>query len=276
MSHVHPHSHNHSPESPHDKGGFHSIISSIRNGLVARLHNTELWADYMPRVSPGFYGLALLGMALLIGAYLTLKSGFVTVLLLGASILTLLPVIWAVFFVLRRQRLRFNFRNQILDAIPWRGDEQVLDIGCGSGVLLNGAALRLKNGKATGIDIWAPHSGGGNLNLLMRNARAEKVTNRIAFKEMDARQMTFADATFDVVLSSGAMHHMISNQEDFEKVVREIIRVLKPGGQIVIWDIAHMVDASSKRMNQLGLHCEVTIVDKFLNYEMGIMFGRKN
>jgi ubiquinone/menaquinone biosynthesis C-methylase UbiE len=178
-------------------------------------------------------------------------------------------------FVHRRRQLRYALRNQILDTISWRGDEKVLDVGCGSGVLLNGAALRVQNGKATGIDIWAPHGGGGNLNLLMKNARAEKVADRIEFKEMDARKMSFEDTTFDVVLSSGAMHHISHNREEFGQVVQEMTRVLKPGGQIVIWDIEHMVEACASRMTQAGLQCEVRKVDKFLNYEMGIMFGKK-
>src|SRR4051812_19404358 len=45
-------------------------------------------------------------------------------------------------------------RERLLDLLKWRGDEQVLDVGCGRGLLLIGAAKRLTTGKATGIDIW--------------------------------------------------------------------------------------------------------------------------
>jgi hypothetical protein len=43
---------------------------------------------------------------------------------------------------------KLRIREQILGLIPWRGDEMVLDIGCGRGLLVIGAARRLTNGKA--------------------------------------------------------------------------------------------------------------------------------
>ena len=49
---------------------------------------------------------------------------------------------------------KLKLRDRVLDAITWRGDEKVLDVGCGPGLMLIGAAKRLKSGKATGIDIW--------------------------------------------------------------------------------------------------------------------------
>jgi ubiquinone/menaquinone biosynthesis C-methylase UbiE len=70
-------------------------------------------------------------------------------------------------------------------------------------MMLNGAARRLTEGKATGIDMWAAHAGGGNFDMLMKNAQAEGVTDRIEFKQADARRMPFDDASFDVVMCSG-------------------------------------------------------------------------
>jgi cyclopropane fatty-acyl-phospholipid synthase-like methyltransferase len=49
---------------------------------------------------------------------------------------------------------KFRARDALLNAVPWRGDEQVLDVGCGHGLMLIGAAKRLSTGRATGIDIW--------------------------------------------------------------------------------------------------------------------------
>ena len=49
---------------------------------------------------------------------------------------------------------KFRARDRLLNAVPWRGDEQVLDVGCGHGLMLIGAAKRLSSGHATGIDIW--------------------------------------------------------------------------------------------------------------------------
>src|ERR1700677_1673734 len=45
-------------------------------------------------------------------------------------------------------------RDRLLDGLALRGDETVLDVGCGRGLLLIGAAKRLTAGKAVGVDIW--------------------------------------------------------------------------------------------------------------------------
>ena len=135
--------------------------------------------------------------------------------------------------------------------------------------------MRLKNGKAIGIDMWAAHSGGGNVDLLWSNARLEKVADRIEFKEADARKMPFESETFDVVASNGAMHHISRTHADFEQAMDEMIRVLKPGGQIVIGDVTHMVNACASRMRSAGVECEVNETGRYLSFEMGIVFGKK-
>ncbi len=137
----------------------------------------------------------------------------------------------------------------------------------------SGAAIEER--EAIGIDIWAPASGGGNAELLWKNARLEGVADRIEFREADARKMPFEDETFDVVVSSGAVHHITHHHTDFEQVMHEMVRVLRPGGQIVIWDVAHIVNACASRLRSAGVQCEVEEVDRFLSYDMGIVFGKK-
>src|SRR6478735_7790956 len=53
-------------------------------------------------------------------------------------------------------------RERLLDLLPWTGGEKVLDIGCGRGLMLVGAAKRLTTGKAVGIDIWQAEDLAGN------------------------------------------------------------------------------------------------------------------
>jgi len=160
-------------------------------------------------------------------------------------------------FVRQSRQRRSVVRQQILDALPWRGDEAVLDVGCGSGMLLNGAAARLTSGKALGIDIWAKHGGGGSLDLLFQQAKAENVADRITFQEADARQMPFEDASFDVVLSSWALHHIALSSQDFGDAVNEMMRVLKPGGRMVVLDIAHMIEVLAMRMEKADFEVEI-------------------
>src|SRR5205823_1815953 len=128
-------------------------------------------------------------------------------------------------------------REALLDWLPWRGDEQVLDVGCGRGLFLVAAARRLKSGKATGVDIWQKVDQTGNRpEATWANARAEGVADRIEVRDGDARGLPFEDASFDVVLSSLALHN-IPDAAGREQAVQEIDRVLKPGGRLLIWDI---------------------------------------
>src|SRR3954451_18095636 len=65
-------------------------------------------------------------------------------------------------------------REWLLDLISWRGDETVLDVGCGLGVMLIGAAKRLTTGTAAGIDIWQTKDLSGNHpDGTLENARRE-------------------------------------------------------------------------------------------------------
>jgi ubiquinone/menaquinone biosynthesis C-methylase UbiE len=133
-------------------------------------------------------------------------------------------------------------RERLLDLVPWRGDETVLDVGCGRGLLLVGAARRLSTGKAVGVDVWRQEDLGDNRpEATLENARREGVAERVEVKDGDARHLPFADASFDVVLS-GLVLHNISSAADREQAVREIARVLKPGGYVALVDINYTRD----------------------------------
>jgi arsenite methyltransferase len=128
-------------------------------------------------------------------------------------------------------------RDRLLDSIPWRGDEMVLDVGCGRGLMLIGAAKRLTTGRAIGLDVWQSEDQSGNHPEVTRaNARAEGVANRVEVMDGDARRLPFNDDEFDVVLSSLALHN-IRAAEERKQAVREISRVLKAGGHVAILDI---------------------------------------
>ena len=134
---------------------------------------------------------------------------------------------------------KLRVRDRLLDAIPWRGDEKVLDVGCGRGLLLIGAAKRIRSGKATGIDIWSPIDLSGNHpDNTIGNAKAEGVGDRVKLDEADARKLPAGAGTCDVVLSSLAIHN-IRGREEREKALAEMLRVAKTGGHIAVFDVFH-------------------------------------
>ena len=131
---------------------------------------------------------------------------------------------------------KLKLRNHLLGLIPWRGDERVLDVGCGRGLLLVAAAHRLTTGRAMGVDLWVPHAITGNgPEAVLENAAIEGVSERVEVQNADARQLPFNDASFDVVVSNFVLHEM-QTEADREKMVREIARVLKPGGRLALAD----------------------------------------
>jgi ubiquinone/menaquinone biosynthesis C-methylase UbiE len=132
---------------------------------------------------------------------------------------------------------KLRLRDQILDSLQLRGDERVLDVGCGRGLLAIGAAKRLKNGKVVGIDVWNPFDLSGNsADAARANAKLEGMQDRVRFETSDARKLVYPENHYDVVTSSLALHN-IPEREDRAQAVREMFRVLKPGGKLAIFDL---------------------------------------
>jgi SAM-dependent methyltransferase len=130
-------------------------------------------------------------------------------------------------------------REWLLDLISWRGDETVLDVGCGLGVMLIGAAKRLTTGTAAGIDIWQTKDLSGNCSEgTLENARREGVADRVTVSTADMRQIPFPNGHFDVIVSNVAIHN-IYKADERAAAVREIARVLKPGGACILADVRH-------------------------------------
>lgn len=129
---------------------------------------------------------------------------------------------------------KYKMRDFVLSKINWQGNEMVLDIGTGRGVYMIGAAKKLTTGKAIGIDIWrAEDLSGNNIDNTYRNAELENVSNKVEILNEDARQLSFTDNTFDVILSMWCIHN-IDDKAEQEKACQEIARVLKPNGTDLI------------------------------------------
>jgi len=156
---------------------------------------------------------------------------------LGAGLSLTLTGLWMIW---SSKVGKIRNRERLLDRLTWNGGERVLDIGCGRGLMLIGAAERLTTGTATGIDIWRSEDLSGNRpEATLANAAREHVADRVVVQTADMRALPFPDRSFDVVVSCAAIHNL-SAATDRAAAIREIARVLAPGGQALIDDIRHL------------------------------------
>jgi len=156
----------------------------------------------------------------LIGGLLLLAAGLALVLLstdwltVAGSIAFTFGVIFTIEGLLMVWSSRYGklrVRDRMLDGLGLTGQEDLLDVGCGRGLLLIGAARRLPNGRAVGVDVWSPVDLSGNsASATLANAAAEGVPERVDVHEGDMRKLPFADASFDAVVASLSMQNIHS------------------------------------------------------------------
>ncbi len=134
-------------------------------------------------------------------------------------------------------RGKFAVWTDVLDELSLRGNEDVLDVGCGRGAVLLLAAHRLPEGNAVGADIWRRRDQSGNSRAATeRNAVVEGVRDRVDLVNADARDLPFRSASFDVVVSNLTIHN-IPGTEGRRLALYEAVRVLRAGGRLRIVDL---------------------------------------
>ena len=105
---------------------------------------------------------------------------------------------------------------------------QVLEIGCGTGAMTRFLAKRDDfSGEVTGVD-QSP----AFIEAARQFAQEEKLSDRVDFRVGDAHKLDFPSATFDAVIA----HTLISHVTDPLAVIREMTRVVRPGGTVAIFD----------------------------------------
>jgi ubiquinone/menaquinone biosynthesis C-methylase UbiE len=117
-----------------------------------------------------------------------------------------------------------RFRRALALAGP-RPGQRVLDIACGRGEVVLQSALR-------GADVLGIDYSAAALSVARASLNGAAARGRLALARMDATRLALADESFDVALMLDFVEHV--HQPDLEAAFREVRRVLKPGGRLVI------------------------------------------
>jgi ubiquinone/menaquinone biosynthesis C-methylase UbiE len=178
----------------------------------------------------------------------------------------------------------------MLKYLHWEGNGRLLDIGCGSGALAVKAAKKFPKAQIVGVDEWGAMWDFAK-SQCEDNARLEGVADRTTFQNGDAARLDFPDASFDAAVSNFVFHE-VRSEPDKLKLIREALRVLKPGAPFSFEDAfyskAHYPDlnaliaALSKDVAELRFvdTRQNDFVPKLLKTpmivgEMGLIYGRK-
>jgi arsenite methyltransferase len=170
-----------------------------------------------------------------------------------------LLVLEGLLFLLYVKYGKFRHRDLMLSLHSWRGDEQVLDVGCGRGLLLAAAAKRLNSlggkGTASGVDIWSNVDMGGNSEVATRhNLELEGVSDRCTLVGEPAQEMSFPDGAFDVIVSNLCLHN-IYDRSTRRLALQQIVRVLKAGGVAILSDYK-LTGEYAEQLHKSGLSVE--------------------
>jgi arsenite methyltransferase len=196
---------------------------------------TERYGVDAPRVVAvlGGAGLAFAVAGAVVAVLLDGVGGALLAALLGSWAAVLwVQTGWAVLGSLLGKRREWR---RLLDGLALAGDERVLEVGPGTGPVLVEAARRVPFGRVVGVDLWRPGDQAGNSRAaLLANAAAARVGERVEVLDGDMRALPFPAGSFDVVLASQAVHNLPAPERG--AAVREALRVLVPGGRLVILD----------------------------------------
>lgn len=119
--------------------------------------------------------------------------------------------------------VQHTWARELIAGLKLRGDEHVLDVGCGDGKITAEIARAVPRGSATGMDA-SPQM----IEFAKKMFPPGKCAN-LRFRAMDAREIRF-DRQFDLLFSNAALHWV----DDHQAFLRGAADVLKPGGRLVV------------------------------------------
>jgi SAM-dependent methyltransferase len=123
----------------------------------------------------------------------------------------------------------------VLDRLDWDGQGRALDIGCGNAALTLRLAQAYPSAQVTGCDFWGKNWDYSQ-GVCEQNARLAGVAERVVFQKASASALPFEQGSFDLAVSNLTFHE-VSDTKDKREVLREALRVVRPGGKFAFQDL---------------------------------------
>ena len=193
-------------------------------------------------------------------------------------------------FSYRHGRVMRRLYRFIISKLCWNGEGKILDIGCGSGEFAILLSKKYDNAKVIGVDLWKHDKKG--MERCEYNAKLEKASN-IDFLKADAVKLPFEDNSFDSVVSNFTFSE-VETKEDRKELIKEALRVLKPGGKFAFNDMLEdkklfgdmeefievLQDLGISEIHYIPNVDKCTFMPQFLSTplmlnKLGILYGRK-
>lgn len=132
-------------------------------------------------------------------------------------------VVWSAADYASNSTVQQAWARELIAKLKLRGDERILDVGCGDGKITAEIARAIPRGAAVGVDA-SPQM----IEFAGKTFPASKISN-LEFHVTDARKIQFV-RKFDVVFSNAALHWV----DDHQAFLRGAASVLKPGGRLIV------------------------------------------
>jgi trans-aconitate methyltransferase len=132
-------------------------------------------------------------------------------------------VVWSAADYASNSKVQQKWARELIAQLELRGDERILDVGCGDGKITAEIARALPKGSAVGVDA-SPQM----IEFANKTFPASKNSN-LEFYVMDARHIEF-QRKFDLVFSNAALHWV----SDHQAFLRGAASVLRPGGRLTV------------------------------------------